>query len=225
MSHTMFHLVARYGYVIVVILVGLEGVGIPLPGETALLTAAALAARGHLSFAGVLVASAIGVALGGMGGYGIGHTAGHAVVVRYGSWIGITEDRLDRTRRFFRDHGAGAVIASRFVPVVRILTGIIAGLTDMPFKRFALYNAIAGVIWSGVIGTAGYAFSRELPRLEGLLGRAGLLILVVVLIVGYVVVHWQISRGGGKGAGPKTDQKTDHRDPPDTEITVPRTGT
>jgi membrane protein DedA with SNARE-associated domain len=170
----MFHLVAHYGYAVVALLVGLEGVGIPLPGETALLAAAALAARGHLWFPGVIIASAIGVALGGMGGYGIGHTAGHAVVVRYGAWAGITPDKLDRTREFFKKHGAGAVIVGRFVPVVRILTGIIAGLTEMSFRRFALYNALAGILWSLVIGTAGYVFSRELPQLEQLLGRAGL---------------------------------------------------
>src|SRR5271170_2480706 len=128
----MVHLVARYGYVVVALLVGAEGVGIPLPGETALLTAAALAARGHLSFLGVVIASAIGVALGGMGGYGIGHTAGHAVVVRYGGWFGITQGRLERTHQFFEEHGAGAVLVSRFVPVVRIMTGIIAGVSKMP---------------------------------------------------------------------------------------------
>jgi membrane protein DedA with SNARE-associated domain len=206
----MIHLVARYGYVVVALLVGVEGVGIPLPGETALLAAAALAARGHLWFPGVILASALGVALGGMGGYGIGHTAGHVVVVRYGAWAGITPDKLERTRQFFKNHGAGAVIVGRFVPVVRILTGIIAGLTDMSFRRFAVFNAIAGIIWSLVIGAAGYTFSRELPWLEAMLGRAGLVALALVVVIGYVVLRWQRGRR----------RRTGDAVPPDNKITV-----
>ena len=147
MSDSMHALVAQYGYVFVALLVGAEGVGIPLPGETALLTAAGLAARGHLSIIGVIVAAAVGVALGGAGGYWIGHTAGQNVVTRYGRWVGITSDRLDHTRTFFARYGARAVLVGRFVPVVRILTGLAAGITDMPFARFAVYNTLAGVVW------------------------------------------------------------------------------
>lgn len=192
MSHRLVHLVARYGYVVVALLVGAEGVGIPLPGETALITAAALAARGHSSFLGVVVASSIGVALGGMGGYGIGHTAGHAVVVRYGGWFGITSARLDRAHEFFEEHGAGAVLVSRFVPVVRILTGIIAGISNMPFKQFAAYNATAGVLWSLVIGTIGYTFG-DLPHLEARFGWRGLAVVGVVSAVGLLALHWQLT--------------------------------
>ena len=93
---------------------------------------------------GVVLAAAVGVGLGGIGGYGIGHTAGHAVVVRYGGWLGITSARLDRAHRFFEKHGVGAVLIGRFVPVVRILTGIIAGITDDAIQAIRRLQLIGG---------------------------------------------------------------------------------
>jgi membrane protein DedA with SNARE-associated domain len=191
MSESLHTLVAHYGYAFVGLLVGAEGLGIPLPGETALLTAAALAARGHLSIVGVIVAAAAGVAIGGVGGYWIGHTAGQAVVARYGRWVGITSKRLDHTRTFFAQYGARAVVVGRFVPVVRILTGVVAGLTDMPFARFAVYNTIAGVVWSVVFGLLGYEFGRDLPRLEARLGRASLVLAGIAAIAGLGFVLWR----------------------------------
>ena len=214
MNHEMIHLVARYGYVAVALLVGAEGVGIPLPGETALLVGAALAARGHLSFAGVVLASAIGVALGGMGGYEIGHTAGRAVVVRYGGWLGVTSDRLDRAHQFFEQHGASAVLVSRFVPVVRILTGIIAGITNMPFKQFATYNTLAGIIWSLAIGSVGYSFG-DLRQLERRFGWPGLAIVGVALIAVIGVLHWHFTRVRPPVKTDPTPPKTDPTPRPD----------
>jgi membrane protein DedA with SNARE-associated domain len=188
-------LVSRYGYALVFVLVGAEGIGIPLPGETALLTAAALAARGHLSIIGVVISAAVGVALGGPGGYWIGCTAGHTAVTRFGSWAGITPARLEDTRQFFARYGARAIIVGRFLPVVRILTGVVTGITEMPFRQFAVYNAIAGVVWSVVFGTAGYVFGRDLPRLENRLGRVGLVAIGVVVAAGAAVVFWRGHRG------------------------------
>ena len=184
-------MVARYGYVVVALLVGAEGVGLPLPGETALLAAAALAARGHLSIAGVIAASAIGVAVGGSGGYWIGRSAGQVVVTRYGNWVGITPARLERTRQFFALHGTHAVLIARFVPIVRILAGLVAGITDMPFAQFVAYNAVAGVVWSLFFGLLGYSFGRNLPLLEHRLGEGGLALGGILLVAGLGLLAWQ----------------------------------
>jgi membrane protein DedA with SNARE-associated domain len=197
-----FHeLVVRYGYAVVVLFVGAEGVGVPLPGETALLAAAALAARGHLSIMGVILASAVGVAAGGSGGYWIGRSAGQVVVARYGRWVGITPERLDRTREFFALHGAHAVLVARFVPIVRILAGLVAGITEMPFAQFATYNAVAGVIWSLLFGFLGYSFGRNLPLLEHRLGEGALVIGAIVLMVGLALLAWRRTRGRDQRSG------------------------
>lgn len=191
MSESLSLLVARYGYAVVALLVGAEGVGIPLPGETALLAAGALAAQGHLSIGGVIIAAALGVAVGGSGGYWVGRTAGSALVVRYGVWVGITPERLVRTRQFFARHGTRAVIVGRFLPIVRILAGITAGVTDIPFWKFATYNALAGIAWSSTFGVLGYALGRNLPTFERQFGQIGLVIAGAALIGGVVLlIRW-----------------------------------
>ncbi len=176
----LHHLIAQYGYMVVALFVGGESVGIPLPGETVLLTAAAFAGRGHLSIVGVIIASIAGIICGGSGGYWVGHTAGQKVVVRYGRWAGITPERLDHTRQFFARYGARAVMVGRFIPIVRILASIVAGISDMPFARFSAYNAIAGIVWSVFFGLLGFEFARDLPHLENRIGEAGIIALIVV---------------------------------------------
>jgi membrane protein DedA with SNARE-associated domain len=184
----LHYLIARYGYAVVALFVGAESVGVPLPGETVLLTAAAFAGRGHLSVIGVIIASVAGIICGGSGGYWIGHTAGQRVVVRYGRWAGITPERLDHTRQFFARYGARAVMVGRFIPIVRILASIVAGISNMPFARFSAYNAIAGAIWSVLFGLLGFEFARDLPRLENRVGEAGIIALIAfgVAFVGFL---------------------------------------
>jgi membrane protein DedA with SNARE-associated domain len=190
-SFHLHHLIARYGYAIVALFVGGESVGVPLPGETVLLTAAAFAGRGHLSIAGVIIASVAGIIGGGSGGYWIGHSAGQAVVLRYGRWIGVTPERLDHTRQFFARYGARAVMAGRFIPLVRILASVVAGISNMPFARFTIYNAIAGIVWSVLFGVLGFEFARDLPRLEDRLGDASLVALIVCAVAAVAFLTWR----------------------------------
>ena len=103
------HLLETYGYLAVLLLVGLESLGIPLPGETALLTASAYAATGHLSIVGVIAAAAIGAVLGDAGGYWIGRTGGLALVRRYGRLFRIDDAKLERAQNFFQRHGGKTV--------------------------------------------------------------------------------------------------------------------
>src|ERR1700704_398863 len=102
---TVSGLVASYGYVVLFVLVGLESLGIPLPGETALVAAAALAAAGHLSLYRVVANAVAAAILGDNGGYWIGRTGGIALVRRYGRFIHLNEAHLERARRFFERHG------------------------------------------------------------------------------------------------------------------------
>ena len=195
----LHHLIARYGYAVVALFVVGVSVGVHIPGECVLLTAAGFAGRGHLSIIGVIIASVAGIICGGSGGYWIGHTAGQKVVVRYGRWAGITPDRLEHTRQFFARYGARAVVVGRFLPIVRILASIVAGISDMPFATFSVYNAIAGVIWSVLFGLLGFEFARDLPRLESRVGEAGIIALIGFGVVCAGVLVWRHFRGGKSG--------------------------
>lgn len=181
-------LVETYGPAIVTVLVTIEGLGIPVPGELGLVTAAAFAGQGHVSLVAVILASWIGTILGGTGGYWIGRTGGLALVERYGHYLGLTPNRIGHAREFFDSHGAKTIIVARFIAVLRIVAGIFAGVASMRFVLFFLYNAVGGLLWSAAFGGLGYLFGQQLPLLERYLREVAIGVVAIVLVVGAVIV-------------------------------------
>ena len=180
-----------YSYLALFFLVGLESLGLPLPGETALVTAAAFAALGHLSIYGVVTTAVAAAVIGDNGGYWIGRTGGIALVRRYGRFLHLNEAHLERARHFFARHGPPTVFIGRFVALLRTWTAVLAGAARMPYGRFMLYNSLGAVCWAGGVGALGYMFGRNLPRLEQYMGQASLAgALLVALIVG-LVLGWR----------------------------------
>ena len=183
------HLIQEYGYVIVALLVAAENLGLPLPGESALITAAAFAAHGHLWLPGVILASTAGTIVGGSGGYWIGRAGGIRLVHRVGKFIGVGDAEIQKGHEFYAKHGAKTVFLARFVAILRIVVGILAGVSEMPFARFTLFNALGGACWSVAIALLAYAFGANLPRLHRLLGTGGLLTAAGVLLAILVVLR------------------------------------
>jgi len=190
--------VAHYGYFMVAVFLLIEGAGVPVPGETALVTAAAVAGRGTLSIAGVIIAGCIGTIAGGHVGYWIGARGGTPFIQRYGRWIRLTPPRLEKTHRFFAQHGAKTVMLGRFVAFVRSFVGIFAGLSHMSRREFTTYNALGGSVWVLTFSILGYVFGRNLPRLVHYIGRVSLLLATLIAVVAGVVFLW---RWFGKNRG------------------------
>jgi membrane protein DedA with SNARE-associated domain/membrane-associated phospholipid phosphatase len=197
------HLLETYGYFAVLLLVGLESLGVPLPGETALLTAAAYAALGHLSIVGVIAAAIVGAVLGDAGAYWIGRTGGLALVRKYGRLFRVDDAKLERAQRFFERHGGKTVFFGRFVSLLRMLAALLAGVTRMPYARFSLFNVAGGICWAVLFGTLGFAFGRHLPQLEHAVGQAGaLVVLLAALLVALILAsRWVVDHGGEIRAG------------------------
>lgn len=183
--------VAHYGFVIVAVLLFVESAGLPVPGEAALVTAAALAGRGTMSVVGVLIAGYAGTIFGSHAGYWIGAREGRSLITRHGRWVGLTPERMVRTEAFFARHGAKTVFLGRFVAFLRSFAGIFAGITAMPVRVFALYNALGGVVWVTTFSGLGYAFGRNLPRLVRYLGRVSLMLAILVALVVAVAFAWR----------------------------------
>lgn len=183
------NLLTSYGYVFVFLLVGVESFGIPLPGETVLVTAAAFAALGQLNIFVVIAVAAAGAIIGDNAGYWIGRKGGLALVSRYGRHVGLTPARLAWSRAFFERHGAKTVFLGRFIALLRSWAAALAGISHMPYPVFTLYNALGGIVWASAFGALGYVFGRNLPRLEHYLGRASLAIVLLVAIGIAIVVH------------------------------------
>lgn len=192
------NLVASYGYLVLFLLVGVESLGIPLPGETALVTAAAFAATGRLNIYLVVVVAAAAAIIGDNGGYWIGRKGGLTLVNRFGRHVGLTERKLTWARRFFDRHGAKAVFLGRFIALLRSWAAALAGIGHMPYGVFTFWNALGGVAWASLFGTLGYLFGENLPRLEHDIGRVSLVIALVVavaLVIGIRVYRKRRARG------------------------------
>lgn len=180
-------LVESYGYAVVFLFVAIESLGIPLPGETVLVTAAALAALGHLSIWWVIAVAAAGGIIGDAAGYWIGRLGGLALLKRYGRFVHFDERKLEKVRSFFDRHGSKAVFFGRFIALLRTWAALLAGTAEMPYGVFTVYNVLGGITWASLFGTLGYVFGRSLPLLERYIGQASL---AVVLLIALVVGLW-----------------------------------
>jgi membrane protein DedA with SNARE-associated domain len=148
--------VARYGGLALFTVIFLESFGVPLPGESALIAAGVLAARGDLSIATVVLSGWSGAVLGDTTGYWIGRLGGRTLLLRLGPRIGLTAERLDRFSELFRRRGFPLVVGARFVVLLRQLNGLVAGSVLMPFPRFLLANSIGAGLWATAWGLGPY---------------------------------------------------------------------
>ncbi|HEX2348045.1 MAG TPA: DedA family protein [Ktedonobacterales bacterium] len=188
--HIILELVATYGYVVVLLVVMAESAGLPLPGETSLLVAGALAATGSLWLPGVIIAAAAGAILGDTAGYWIGRTSGLRLLRRHGHLLRFDERKLEQAERFFARHGEKAVFLGRFVPIGRIFSAVLAGVSRMRYNRFLFWNATGGIVWATLMGTLGYLFGRQLPLLERLVGQFGFGLLAALLLFIAARIAW-----------------------------------
>ena len=184
-------LVESYGYAVVFLFVAIESLGIPLPGETVLVTAGALAALGHLSLWPVIATAAVGAILGDAGGYWIGRLGGLALIKRYGRVVHFDDKKLSRVRVFFNRHGPKAVFFGRFIALLRTWAALLAGTAQMPYGVFTLYNVLGGVTWAALFGTLGYLFGRSLPLLERYIGQASLAVVLLISLVVALALAWR----------------------------------
>jgi membrane protein DedA with SNARE-associated domain len=167
-------LLQSYTYPVLLLLVLLESLGVPLPGEIALVTAAAYASSGHISISIVIALAAIGAIVGGVLGYWIGIKGGLPLVTKYGGYIGVRESHIVRAHAFFERNGSKTILFGRFIAILRTWAAIIAGAAAMSFTTFVTYNTIGSIVWAIVFGLLGFYFGRDLPLLEKYISRASL---------------------------------------------------
>jgi len=199
-AHHLTRLLQSYTYPVLLLLVLLESLGVPLPGEIALVTAAAYASSGRISIFIVIALAAIGAIVGGVLGYWIGIKGGLPLVTRYGAYIGVRTSHGDRAHAFFERNGSKTILFGRFIAVLRTWAAIVAGAAAMSFTKFVTYNTIGSIVWAIVFGWLGYYFGRDLPLLEKYISRAsfGVLILATIVIVILVVIKRRQSKAAAQ---------------------------
>lgn len=194
-DHGLLHqLMTTYGLWALFGIVALESMGLPLPGETALVSAALYGgATGHFQLWEVIAVAASAAILGDTAGYWIGRTLGFRLLARYGRHVRITEERLKIGRYLFRRHGGKIVFFGRFVALLRVLAALLAGANHMPWPRFFAMNAAGGLAWAASFATAAYVFGDRVSRLEGPIA-IGLLALVALGIAAALLTAHRYER-------------------------------
>jgi membrane protein DedA with SNARE-associated domain len=185
---TLAPVLDSYGYLAVGGLLFVEDFGVPAPGETILIAAAVYAGAGQLNIVAVVLIGFLAALAGDNVGFAIGHFGGRALVLRFGRYVFLTEERLDKAQEFFTRHGGKVVTIARFVEGLRQANGIVDGLAKMPWRRFLGFNALGAALWVATWSAVGYLAGNNLTAIYDQLKRyelyllAALGVLVVVLI-------------------------------------------
>jgi membrane protein DedA with SNARE-associated domain len=170
-------LIAAHGYLVLGMVVGLESIGLPLPGETSLVTAAIYAGTTHeLNIWGVIASASGGAIVGDSIGFWIGWKFGRELLARYGRYVRIDANRTKLGQYLFARHGGVVVFFGRFVALLRTVAALLAGTNCMPWRRFLFYNATGGILWACAFGLGAYAAGEQFARLQGSFAAAALAI-------------------------------------------------
>jgi membrane protein DedA with SNARE-associated domain len=178
----------NYGYLAVAGFVLLEDFGVPVPGETILIMGAVYAGTGRLNIVLVGLIGFVAAVIGDNVGFAIGHLGGRRLVERFGRYILLTPERLDKTTDFFERHGGKIVAVARFIEGLRQANGIIAGITGMHWAKFLAFNALGAALWVTVWSSVGYFSGSHINTIYSAVTRYDtyLAIALGVLVLAYI---------------------------------------
>jgi membrane protein DedA with SNARE-associated domain len=197
---------AHYGLWAILLLVLVEDFGIPLPGETVLIAGAIFAGSGQLNVFAVALTGFAAAVIGDNIGYTIGRFGGRILVERWGRYIFLTPERLKTTEAFFESHGAKIITIARFIEGLRQANGIIAGIAQMHWLRFLIFNALGAALWVGAWVSIGYFAGQHITPIYGAVTRYSLYaaIAAVVLIAAWIAYHLRKRRRSRAAAAPSS---------------------
>ena len=193
------HLIHSYGYLAVFVFVAIESLGVPIPGESALIAAGAYAGETHkLNPWLIFLVGAVAAIAGNIAGYSIGRKGGFPLALRYGSKIRLDQHKLKVGKYVIDKQGSKVVFFGRFVSVLRTYVAFLAGTLNMRLRKFALATVAAALAWSGLYTALAYNAAGTIKRLSGpvdlALGGAAVVVVVAVLFA----VRHQVKKLGDK---------------------------
>jgi membrane protein DedA with SNARE-associated domain len=175
----------QYGYWAVFIGIALENTGVPLPGETVTIVAGFLAGSGELNYWIILASAICGAVVGDNFGYWIGKVGGWQFILKVGKFFRIEEKKLEEVKDKFGDNAAKAVFFGRFITLLRIFAGPMAGIVEMPYTQFFLCNLGGAALWATTTVTAAYFLGKLVPLEEViyLMGKVGIVVVVIIVAI------------------------------------------
>ena len=170
-GNTVQHLIGQYGYGAVLVVVMLESAGIPMPGETILVSAAVYAGTRHaLDIRWVIAAAAAGAILGDNIGFWVGREIGERLLEKWGHLVGLDVRKRMLGRYLFARYGGSIVFFGRFVALLRAFAALLAGANGFSPWRFLIFNATGGIAWATIFGLGGYLLGAGIHRIAGPIG-------------------------------------------------------
>ncbi len=177
-------LVSNYGLIAIFTVILLESAGLPLPGETMLLTGAVLAGNGKgLDIFAVVATATAAAILGDNLGFWVGRRCRLKLLLRYGRYVHLDGSKLKLGQYLFLRHGGKIVFFGRFVALLRTFAAVLAGANRYDTRRFLMWNALGGIVWASLMGALGYLFGSQI---ENVLGPVGLGALAVAIVVSFL---------------------------------------
>jgi len=177
-------LIIHIGYPLVLLFIAAEYSGLPLPGETAVLIAAATAGAGKgFNIWLVFLFASLGAIVGDLIGYFIGRRGGRVLFERFSGRLWFKKAHIRKTEDFFAHHGSIAVFFGRWISYLRLLTAIMAGISRMNYTKFLLSNILSGILWAGVVSYFGYKFGKHITIIEQAVEEIGFMILIIAIAV------------------------------------------
>jgi membrane protein DedA with SNARE-associated domain len=180
-------LLHHYGVWAIVLLVFLEDFGIPVPGETVLIAGAVFAGTGQPNVVAVGVAGFLAAVAGDNVGYAIGRFGGRALVDRWGKYVFLTPERLDKAENFFNRHGGKIIVIARFIEGLRQANGLIAGIIEMHWLKFVAFNALGAALWVGTWVSVGYFAGEHITAIYDAISTYSLYAAIAAAVV---IVAW-----------------------------------
>ena len=176
---TLQNFAQHYGYLMILFGIMLESLGIPLPGESVVLMGGFLAGEGELRYSWVLASAVTGAITGNTFGYWVGVYGGWPLISGVGKLFQLSEDRLLEIKQRFSHNAGRAVLLGRFVALLRIFAGPLAGIAGMPFGQFMIYNCFGAILWAAVMVTLAFGAGQVVPLGQLMLwvGQFGVLLL------------------------------------------------
>jgi membrane protein DedA with SNARE-associated domain len=184
-------IIQSMGYLGIVFLMFLDGISFPIPSEVIMAFSGWLAYDGEFNLLFVILTGTLGSVIGAIVAYGIGYTGGRVLVQRFGRYVLMGDDSLDKAEAWFKHYGDWAIFLTRFVPLVRTLISFPAGIAKYDLKRFILYTALGSLIWNAVLAYLGYLLGPEWENIIDFFDRYSM---VAVAALAIIAVWWVLHR-------------------------------